>query len=226
MFPANYVVVIDLDKILKTVVARYDFDATKPDRISFKKGERIAVLAEVSADWWTGRNAAGETGLFPSNYVAEEEVLAAPSKASRSAGNDDDAATTKKAAPAAKSSADGAKMTFTSATLKDFPIQFKMPSQTLPSLKIGSQDDSTAKQARSEVKSKLAELNGIKYSLFISYYSFLSFFLCDDMLYFILSFSFSIDVVLNNQKTKKSKCLRWCTLFKPNNNKKYMYSDF
>ena len=161
VFPANYVVVIDLDKILKTVVARYDFDATKPDRISFKKGERIAVLAEVSADWWTGRNAAGETGLFPSNYVAEEEVLAAPSKASRSAGNDDDAATTKKVAPAAKSSADGAKMTFTSATLKDFPIQFKMPSQTLPSLKIGSQDDSTAKQARSEVKSKLAELNAL-----------------------------------------------------------------
>jgi hypothetical protein len=119
------------------------------------------VLAEVSADWWTGRNAAGETGLFPSNYVAEEEVLAAPSKAGRSAGNEDDAPT-KKAAPAAsKSSADGVKMTFTSATLKDFPIQFKMPSQTLPSLKIGAQDDSTAKQARADVKSKLAELNGI-----------------------------------------------------------------
>jgi hypothetical protein len=89
VFPANYVVVIDLDKVLKTVVARYDFEANKPDRISFKKGERIAVLAEVSADWWTGKNAAGDTGLFPSNYVAEEEVLAARSKANRSNGDDE-----------------------------------------------------------------------------------------------------------------------------------------
>jgi len=174
VFPANYVVIIDLDKVLKTVVARYDFEANKPDRISFKKGERIAVLAEVSADWWTGKNAAGDTGLFPSNYVAEEEVLAARSKANRSNGDDEPSSNsgssvgtasrrTGSAAPAVtgKSSGDGAKTTFTSATLKDFPIQFKMPSQAVPSLKIGGSDDSTARTARNDAKAKLAELNSL-----------------------------------------------------------------
>mmetsp|Transcript_8513 Transcript_8513/g.14698 ORF Transcript_8513/g.14698 Transcript_8513/m.14698 type:complete len:196 (+) Transcript_8513:16-603(+) len=143
VFPSNYVVVIDLDNVKKWVVARYDFDATKSDRISFKKGDKIAVLAEVSAEWWTGRNPQGETGLFPSNYVAEEKgsgkVKSKPAAVSR------------------KSSS----ATFTSATLKDFPIQFKMPSTSMPSLKIGADEDSKAKQARSGVKSKLQEMNAL-----------------------------------------------------------------
>jgi len=161
VFPANYVVVIDLDKVLKTVVARYDFEANKPDRISFKKGERIAVLAEVSADWWTGKNAAGETGLFPSNYVAEEEVLAARTKPTRSTGDEEATGTSKRVTPAAKSIDAGAKTTFTSATLKDFPIQFKMPSQAVPSLKIGASDDATARTARADAKEKLMQLNAL-----------------------------------------------------------------
>jgi hypothetical protein len=50
---------------------------------------------------------------------------------------------------------------FTSATLKDFPIQFKMPSQALPSLRIGQSDSTDGHAARNEAKQKLAELNAL-----------------------------------------------------------------
>ncbi|EPE04991.1 class e vacuolar protein-sorting machinery protein hse1 [Ophiostoma piceae UAMH 11346] len=56
------------------VRALFDFAASEPDELDFKKGDVIAVLESVYRDWWRG-SLKGRTGIFPLNYV---EILADP----------------------------------------------------------------------------------------------------------------------------------------------------
>lgn len=56
------------------VRALFDFHATDPDELTFRKGDVIAVLESVYKDWWKGL-LRGQTGIFPLNYV---EKLADP----------------------------------------------------------------------------------------------------------------------------------------------------
>ncbi|TAQ89330.1 hypothetical protein B7494_g2344 [Chlorociboria aeruginascens] len=56
------------------VRALFDFQATDPDELQFRKGDIIAVLESVYKDWWKGL-LRGQTGIFPLNYV---EKLADP----------------------------------------------------------------------------------------------------------------------------------------------------
>jgi len=154
-FPATYVVMIDLDNVKKVVVAKFDFEANKPDRISFRKGERVDVFAEISADWWLGRNAAGKTGLFPSSYIVESDAAATSAAAPAATRSASTNASARRGSPAA----DKADKPFTSATLKDFPIQFKIPSQSLPMLRIGVNEPAHGQAARSEAKAKLLEMS-------------------------------------------------------------------
>lgn len=56
------------------VKALFDFQATDPDELTFRKGDIIAVLESVYRDWWKGL-LRGQTGIFPLNYV---EKLADP----------------------------------------------------------------------------------------------------------------------------------------------------
>lgn len=56
------------------VRALFDFQATDPDELTFRKGDVIAVLESVFKDWWKGL-LRGQTGIFPLNYV---EKLADP----------------------------------------------------------------------------------------------------------------------------------------------------
>lgn len=56
------------------VKALFDFQATDPDELTFRKGDIIAVLESVYKDWWKGQ-LRGQTGIFPLNYV---EKLADP----------------------------------------------------------------------------------------------------------------------------------------------------
>ncbi|TVY48095.1 Class E vacuolar protein-sorting machinery protein [Lachnellula occidentalis] len=56
------------------VRALFDFQATDPDELTFRKGDVIAVLESVYKDWWKGF-LRGQTGIFPLNYV---EKLADP----------------------------------------------------------------------------------------------------------------------------------------------------
>lgn len=150
---------IDLSKVKKVALAKFDFAATKPDRISFGKNERIDVFAEVSSEWWLGRNAAGQTGLFPASYVMELDAAAAAKKTESAKPA---ALTSGGSSSSSKRDAGGgskADKGFTSATLKDFPIQFKMPSQAPPSLRIGANDNTPdGMAARNEAKAKLNEL--------------------------------------------------------------------
>ncbi|RFU35094.1 hypothetical protein B7463_g1222, partial [Scytalidium lignicola] len=50
------------------VRALYDFQATDPDELQFRKGDVIAVIESVYKDWWKGL-LRGKTGIFPLNYV-------------------------------------------------------------------------------------------------------------------------------------------------------------
>jgi LAS seventeen-binding protein 1/2 len=40
----------------------------EPNDLSFREGDIIEVVAEMNADWWTGK-LNGKQGIFPSNYV-------------------------------------------------------------------------------------------------------------------------------------------------------------
>ncbi|KAI8147658.1 hypothetical protein BJV82DRAFT_664884 [Fennellomyces sp. T-0311] len=63
------------------VYATHDFVAENEDEIPLKKGEAVYVIEkdeDFQDGWWRGRNAHGEIGLFPMNYIS----LAAPKPSS------------------------------------------------------------------------------------------------------------------------------------------------
>jgi drebrin-like protein len=53
----------------KKAVVQYDYEKAEDNEIELKEGELVTHIEMVDEDWWMGRNAAGDTGLFPSNYV-------------------------------------------------------------------------------------------------------------------------------------------------------------
>ncbi|ODV59708.1 uncharacterized protein ASCRUDRAFT_77051 [Ascoidea rubescens DSM 1968] len=55
--------------------ALYDYDKSDEDEIEFKEGEKITEILFTDADWWQGKNAKGEVGVFPSAYVELEKKL-------------------------------------------------------------------------------------------------------------------------------------------------------
>lgn len=51
----------------RIVVALYDFNASNPDELSFRAGDRIEII-EQNGPWWKGV-LNGKVGMIPSNYV-------------------------------------------------------------------------------------------------------------------------------------------------------------
>jgi hypothetical protein len=41
------------------------YDAADETEITIKEGERISHIEAESDEWWRGRNASGDVGLFP-----------------------------------------------------------------------------------------------------------------------------------------------------------------
>lgn len=65
------------------VRAKFNFQQTNEDELSFSKGDVIHVTRVEEGGWWEGTHG-GRTGWFPSNYVREvkpsgERPLAHPS---------------------------------------------------------------------------------------------------------------------------------------------------
>lgn len=52
------------------VKARFPFQQTNEDELSFSKGDIISVIRQEDGGWWEG-SFNGKTGWFPSNYVRE-----------------------------------------------------------------------------------------------------------------------------------------------------------
>ena len=58
----------------KYVVALFDFEAQAAGDLGFSQGDRIELVERTasSEDWWTGK-VNGKQGVFPGNYVQEEQ---------------------------------------------------------------------------------------------------------------------------------------------------------
>lgn len=65
---------------LKSVFAKYNYEAQQSDELTLVKGDKITVVEKSSDGWWKGRTDAGEVGWFPSNYVQNEEDVTKISK--------------------------------------------------------------------------------------------------------------------------------------------------
>lgn len=52
------------------VKARFNFQQTNEDELTFAKGDIIGVTRQEDGGWWEG-TLNGKTGWFPSNYVRE-----------------------------------------------------------------------------------------------------------------------------------------------------------
>ncbi|XP_040563803.1 tyrosine-protein kinase Btk [Lepeophtheirus salmonis] len=57
------------------VTAVYPFTAIEPGDLTLHKGVEYAVIDDSQDHWWQVRNAAGEIGFIPSNYVKEKDEL-------------------------------------------------------------------------------------------------------------------------------------------------------
>jgi len=57
--------------VIETVATLYPFTSTNHEELSFDKDERLEILEKpiVDPEWWRARNARGEVGLVPRNYV-------------------------------------------------------------------------------------------------------------------------------------------------------------
>ena len=64
IFPANYV---QLRKV-RMCKALFDFQGAEDDELTFAAGDEIEITGDL-AEWYMGKNAAGETGIFPENFV-------------------------------------------------------------------------------------------------------------------------------------------------------------
>jgi drebrin-like protein len=53
----------------KRALIQYDYERAEDNEIELREGEFVTNIEMVDDDWWMGTNSAGESGLFPSNYV-------------------------------------------------------------------------------------------------------------------------------------------------------------
>lgn len=51
--------------------AIFDYEAQRPDELSFKAGELIEIVDNSDSQWWKGRKPGSESEplLFPSNFI-------------------------------------------------------------------------------------------------------------------------------------------------------------
>uniref|UniRef100_A0A1I7XV14 SH2 domain-containing protein n=1 Tax=Heterorhabditis bacteriophora TaxID=37862 RepID=A0A1I7XV14_HETBA len=57
--------------VLECVIALYAFEASTPEELSFRKGEKLDIVDHPAhdPDWWQARNSRGQEGLVPKNYI-------------------------------------------------------------------------------------------------------------------------------------------------------------
>ncbi len=66
-------------------MALYKFQGRNDEELNFEQGERLDILQrpEDDPEWWKARNANGEVGLVPKNYVQVEESSVPPPPAAK-----------------------------------------------------------------------------------------------------------------------------------------------
>jgi drebrin-like protein len=53
----------------RRALIQYDYEKAEDNEVELREGEYVTNIEMVDEDWWMGTNSAGESGLFPSNYV-------------------------------------------------------------------------------------------------------------------------------------------------------------
>lgn len=51
------------------MVALYSFEGQEPSDLSFEKNEILDIIEKPQEEWWEARNALGNVGLVPGNYL-------------------------------------------------------------------------------------------------------------------------------------------------------------
>ncbi|KAL3982059.1 Variant SH3 domain family protein [Acanthocheilonema viteae] len=74
---ANVSLVCPLRKAaINRMIALYSFEGQEPTDLSFEKNEILDIIEKPQEEWWEARNALGNVGLVPGNYLAQlDEVL-------------------------------------------------------------------------------------------------------------------------------------------------------
>ncbi|CAG9535103.1 unnamed protein product [Cercopithifilaria johnstoni] len=74
---ANVSLVCPLRKAaINKMIALYSFEGQEPTDLSFEKNEILDIIEKPQEEWWEARNALGNVGLVPGNYLAQfDEVL-------------------------------------------------------------------------------------------------------------------------------------------------------
>ncbi|XP_052607113.1 jouberin isoform X1 [Peromyscus californicus insignis] len=57
-----------------TVVALYDYTASRSDELTIHRGDIIRVFFKDNEDWWYGSLGKGQEGFFPANHVSSETL--------------------------------------------------------------------------------------------------------------------------------------------------------
>ena len=60
------------------VVAMFQHVATEPSDLSINVGDKLFVLDCTEQHWWKARNALGQVGFVPRNYVRRMGIEAEP----------------------------------------------------------------------------------------------------------------------------------------------------
>lgn len=68
-------------------MAKFDFNSEVPGELKFKTGDIIIVTEWVNDEWMEG-TVAGETGMFPANFVTILEEIPKQTSAEQTASND------------------------------------------------------------------------------------------------------------------------------------------
>ncbi|VDN18524.1 unnamed protein product [Gongylonema pulchrum] len=74
---ANVSLVCPLRKAaIDRMVALYSYEGQEPSDLSFEKNEVLDIIEKRQEEWWEARNALGNVGLVPFNYLAHlDEVV-------------------------------------------------------------------------------------------------------------------------------------------------------
>lgn len=59
-------------------ILRCSYDAAEDNELSFREGDRIVEIEAVSDEWWQGKDAHGNAGLFPGVYRVLHVLLLMP----------------------------------------------------------------------------------------------------------------------------------------------------
>lgn len=74
---ANVSLVVPLRKnAIDRMIALYSFEGQEPTDLSFEKNEILDIIEKPQEEWWEARNALGNAGLVPCNYLVHiDEVV-------------------------------------------------------------------------------------------------------------------------------------------------------